>query len=373
MADRLRELGFASALAIALGVSSCRTPPMSLNDANARAAAANAAAAALERLSVEHVTPPIEVAGDREARIVEGRLVERAIADEIVVAGRHFHIGAPVVLWSDPSGYDAYRETGVFGEASVPDGKRYRPGRAKSGGDDGREPNASGAKPSLDETRELVDQFVIHYDVCGLSRTCFKVLQDRRGLSVHFMLDLDGTIYQTLDLADTAWHAKQANPRSIGIEIANLGAYPPDAASPLDAWYERDDRGTVRIRIPRDVAESGLRDRELVLRPARAERVRGTIQGEELEMYDLTPEQYDSLVKLAVALTSIFPKIRAEVPRDADGSVRSSVLSDVEFAAYSGILGHFHISKEKQDPGPAFDWERFLARVRALRSLSVNG
>src|SRR5581483_11143338 len=29
--------------------------------------------------------------------------------DEIVVCGRLFHTGAPVVLWTDPGGYDAYR------------------------------------------------------------------------------------------------------------------------------------------------------------------------------------------------------------------------------------------------------------------------
>src|SRR3954464_5850331 len=29
--------------------------------------------------------------------------------DEIVVGGRYFHTGAPVVLWTDPGGYDAYR------------------------------------------------------------------------------------------------------------------------------------------------------------------------------------------------------------------------------------------------------------------------
>ena len=29
--------------------------------------------------------------------------------DEIVVCGQLFHTGAPVVLWDDPGGYDAYR------------------------------------------------------------------------------------------------------------------------------------------------------------------------------------------------------------------------------------------------------------------------
>ena len=29
--------------------------------------------------------------------------------DEIVIAGQYFHTGTPVVLWTDPGGYDAYR------------------------------------------------------------------------------------------------------------------------------------------------------------------------------------------------------------------------------------------------------------------------
>ena len=74
--------------------------------------------------------------------------------------------------------------------------------------------------------QNVVNQFVIHFDVCGTSRRCFEVLQDRRVLSVHFMLDIDGTIYQTLDLKERAWHATVANTRSVGIEIANIGAYP---------------------------------------------------------------------------------------------------------------------------------------------------
>src|SRR5689334_7310697 len=37
-----------------------------------------------------------------------GRAAER-MGDEIMVCGRLFHTGAPVVLWTDPGGYDAYR------------------------------------------------------------------------------------------------------------------------------------------------------------------------------------------------------------------------------------------------------------------------
>ena len=50
---------------------------------------------------------------------------------------------------------------------------------------------------------------------------------------------------------------------------------------------------------------------------------------------------------------------------DAAGKVRWDALSDEEFKAFHGILGHYHVTKDKQDPGPAFDWEPFLERVRA--------
>ena len=33
---------------------------------------------------------------------------------------------------------------------------------------------------------------------------------------------------------------------------------------------------------------------------------------------------------------------------------------------FSGIVGHFHLTEQKADPGPAFDWAAFLARTREL-------
>src|SRR4029079_651176 len=107
--------------------------------------------------------------------------------------------------------------------------------------------------------QRVVDQFVIHFDVAGVRRTCFKVLQDNRDLSVHFMLDLDGTIYQTLDLKERAWHATSSNGRSVGIEIANMGAYGSEEAGPLKRWYGKDEKGEVRITIPANLGDGGIR------------------------------------------------------------------------------------------------------------------
>src|SRR5262245_14773711 len=116
--------------------------------------------------------------------------------DEIMVCGQLFHTGgAPVVLWTDPGGYDAYRTEKRF----VPlDRSAWTPPAAgKPGNGDGASagdpapstPNRYGLRrgnlspdelervrgggwdlPTLQRT---IDQFVIHYDAAGTSRQCF--------------------------------------------------------------------------------------------------------------------------------------------------------------------------------------------------------
>ncbi len=284
------------------------------------------------------------------------------VGDEIVACGERFSIGAPVVPWFEPPGYSAYATEPRFSDDGSR-GLRYRPGRVIA--DPILRERVVREGLELDALREVVDLFVLHYDVCGTSRTCFRVLQDERRLSVHFLLDVDGTIYQTLDLREQAWHARQANPRSIGIEIAHMGCYRPGEASPLDEWYVTDGSGDVRLRLPERRGDGGVRTKGFQGRPVRPDRVQGEINGELWEMVDFTPEQYESLVRLAAALVEVFPRIVPDAPRDESGGVRTNVLSDEDFAAFSGILGHYHVTATKRDPGPAFDWERFLDEVRA--------
>lgn len=305
------------------------------------------------------------------------RLARRG--DEIVVCGQLFHTTAPVVLWMDPGGYDAYRVERRFSpiersgwKESQEDGLRSpsRFGLRSRGLSPEELEGVRGGGWDLPLLQRTVDQFVIHYDVCGTSRTCFRVLHDERGLSVHFMLDADGTIYQTMDLKESAWHATIANQRSIGIEIAHIGAYPPDRAAPLDRWYSRDPEGRTRLTIPGGPERAGLRDLDADLRPARDEPVVGTIQGQELKQYDFTPAQYDSLVKLTAALCTIFPKIKCDYPRDEAGQLIRRKLPDEVLSSYGGLLGHYHIQTNKTDPGPAFDWDRVVAGARGLMKSS---
>jgi len=289
----------------------------------------------------------------------------RATEGAILVCGERVPIAAPVVPWFEPPRWDAYRTEPRF-RAEGPHGLRYRPGRPV------RAPRPGGPERSADPAvvRDAVELFVVHYDACGLSRTCFEILHDVRELSVHFLLDLDGTLYQTLDLAEEAWHARSANPRSIGVEIAHVGAYPPGAAAPLDAWYARDAEG-LAVVLPPEVAArlgplEGLLRRPGTPRPARSERVVGAVHGRELEQPDFTDAQYESLAALAAGLAGAFPRLELDAPRDAAGAVRRDALSPDELAGFRGVIGHWHVTRDKIDPGPAFDWERFLRRAREL-------
>jgi N-acetyl-anhydromuramyl-L-alanine amidase AmpD len=219
---------------------------------------------------------------------------------------------------------------------------------------------------TLEMLQDRVDQFVLHFDVCGTSSQCFFILHDIRGLSVHFMLDADGTIYQTLDLKERAWHATKSNDRSIGIEIANIGAYRQNENNPLDQWYAKDEQGPYLIFPPKIRGVDRFAGRKL--RPRRPELVTGKVGDTTYVQYDYTPEQYAALSKLTAALSDIFPKIQLEVPRMPDGKLLEQTLTDEQWASFSGLMGHYHVQGNKSDPGPALDWEYLLEQARAYKA-----
>jgi N-acetylmuramoyl-L-alanine amidase len=297
--------------------------------------------------------------------------------DEIVAAGQFFHTDTPVVLWLDPGGYDGYRVERRFAPIEKSDWSnscaevrtlktpnRYGLRHAKLTPEQIEAVRGGGWDLPL--LQSVVDQLVMHFDVCGTSRTCFMVLQDERDLSVHFMVDLDGTIYQTLDLKERASHATTSNDRSVGVEIANIGAYPLGETNAFVQWYQTNAEGKVFITVPKRFGDGGIRTTNFTGHPARNETVRGMIQGQDLLQYDFTPEQYAALTKLTAALCKIFPEIQCRYPVDASGKLIPCKLPDDELRKYQGVLGHYHIQTNKVDPGPAFDWERVIGGANAI-------
>ncbi|MEZ6038777.1 MAG: N-acetylmuramoyl-L-alanine amidase, partial [Planctomycetota bacterium] len=156
-----------------------------------------------------------------------------------------------------------------------------------------------------------------------------------------------------------------ANDFSVGVEIAHPGAYPQPMNAAMALWYERDALGW-KQRFPAWMKETGLPD-DFVARPVRPDVIAGEVQGKTYYMVDYTPQQYEALARLMAGLNRALPRIRLEAPRDPAGEVVDHVLPESRLRAFDGIVGHFHVQKNKQDPGPAFQWEPTLRAARELR------
>ena len=289
----------------------------------------------------------------------------KRVGDEIVVAGELFHTGTRVVTWLDPGGYDANRPACAFTPGRVlptaPAAGCDTPSRLGFGRFAAKAKGVAGTvKGDLKTLQKQVDAVVVHYDEAYTSANCFKVLQDVRGLSCHFLLDLDGTIYQTCDLRERARHAGVANDRSVGIEIAHAGALTPKRR----ALYTTDGKTTV-FTVPKGVRRGHLPAKPFPL--ARRDPVKGTIQGRELEQYDFTKAQYDALAHLLAALSKIFPKVVLKAPRTKEGDVVPHLLPPDDLKGFQGVIAHYHVSKAKVDPGPAFQWDSVLKKAKRLR------
>jgi len=311
---------------------------------------------------------------------------------EIVVAGQLYYIDTPVVLWMDEGGYDHYRVEYRFGpynqsswivtsqmdNLTTPNRYDLRGGMhtsvpyddyliANLTSDQIEQVRGGGWNLTLLQT--FVDQVVIHFDGIGYSKQCFEVLQDQRNLSIHLMLDIDGTIYQALDLKERARHATTSNTRSIGIEIANRGCNGGFQRGYRNATADEIAQGypPIIIIVPSDAM---LHTPNWIGGPVRPNILTSVIQTWNCSMYDYTIEQYKALPKLLAALATIFPLIKPDYPRLADGTIVPEKLDDSVLSQYSGFLGHMHVQTNKDDPGSAFQWDRVLKDVHQLLGLS---
>ena len=202
------------------------------------------------------------------------------------------------VLWTDKGGLMA--KLGTYGNMA---GKRIR-------------------KPTM---------FVNHWDVCLNSSTCQRVL-DRRGISVHFLIDNDGTIYQTMDLQHVGWHAgnSKINAKSIGVEISN--AYD----TKWQSWYKKHGFGERPV----------IHDAE----------VHGSTLEPHLGFYPVQLQALQALWK-AIHLACDIP---LETPT---GAAKNAYTSQVSSGKFKGFVSHYHITKRKIDCA-GLDIEKLLEDLK---------
>lgn len=158
----------------------------------------------------------------------------------------------------------------------------------------------------------------------GGAKSVFKTLQNR-SLGVEFLIDKDGTTYQFADpfRVDT-FDAGPYNRRSWGVEMVNHGF------SETRFGDAKERRGTYK----------------------------NTIQGRspDLDIARFYLPQLTSMLLLVDFLCQHTPTVK-RVPRDVTGCVASRTLTPDELKNFSGVVGHFHLSGNKTDPGrEPFAW-----------------
>ena len=176
--------------------------------------------------------------------------------------------------------------------------------------------------------------FVNHWDVCLSAASCARVL-DKRGISVHFLIDNDGTIYQTLDMQHAAFHAgsSRTNRASVGVEISN-------------AYYPKYQETYVK---------RGFGERPIV--------DGAWVHGSKLKPFlDFYPAQIEALKALWKAVHGA-TEIPYETPLGQFGKTSTKYEQDVPYGKFSGFVSHYHISKKKIDCA-GLDIEALLGDVK---------
>ncbi len=154
--------------------------------------------------------------------------------------------------------------------------------------------------------------------------------RDPQPLSVHFVVDKDGIVFQMADTELRAAHCKAhgLNSTSIGIEFIG--------------------RGTAV-----DVPSRGV-ERPLVTE---------SLQGRKTRYYELTPAQVRVGVKLNRELCRLYG-LPLRVPLDKGGQPHLYALPEASIRSYTGCIAHGHAEAKKNDCG--------LALLRAIHQQSVN-
>ena len=179
--------------------------------------------------------------------------------------------------------------------------------------------------------------FVTHWDVCLSSFSCAKVL-NKRGISIHFMIDNDGTIYQSLDTQHAAWHAgsRKWNNSSIGVEMTN-------------AYYPKYQKTYVsRGHGKRPLIEDAW--------------VHGTPQPPFLGFYDVQLEALKALYKAIHKGLSV----PLETPLNKNGGTLLGVSKQAASGRYKGFISHYHLTKRKIDCA-GLDIQKILEDIKNER------
>lgn len=175
-------------------------------------------------------------------------------------------------------------------------------------------------------------QFVNHWDAALTSKSCVKII-NKRGLSMHFCIDNDGTIYQLMDMQHAAWQAgnELSNRIGLGVEISNAFYLK------YQDWYVKNGFGARPV-----VAKAPIHGDKSV--PAH------------LGFYDV---QIDALAALweCVSFATDMPLEVCEVQGVCEGC---------QSGDHAGFINHFNLTTNKIDCS-GLDMQLVLSKALSLR------
>ena len=232
------------------------------------------------------------VPGPRTAAALVGKTFAPAGAEYIVADGQRVPCPFPVTTWDEPGGMDLRAYHGPH------------------------------------RLRQAVRMLMLHWDGCLTSRQCYHVLLERE-LSVQFLLDADGMLYQCADLLAWCYHGgPSVNQWSVGVEICNP------------------------VMLDRQVHDPYGNERPVV------EELEAHTNGR-VRRLGFTAAQHATVARLAGWLNDQLG-IPLQAPRAGFGGtmatlnpadVDTGVVQAVVDGSFRGIVGHFHASDNKIDPG----------------------
>ena len=156
-------------------------------------------------------------------------------------------------------------------------------------------------------------QFVNHWDATLSSEACARII-NKRGLSMHFLIDNDGTIYQMLDIQHVAWQAgsKLWNTAGIGVEISNAFYLK------YQDWYEKHGYGK---------------------RPTVLSELNGRSIGPHLDFYPIQIQ----------ALAALWAAIHDGVGINLEVCETKGVDEDCRSLNFNGFINHYNLTSNKID------------------------
>ncbi len=214
----------------------------------------------------------------------------------IVACGQKFDIGCRVVLWDEEEGLSFYPKKSFYAR-----------------------------NVSLNDLQKDITCFVLHHSVTYTAHSTFRGLLGRN-LSVNFLIDddvnLDGisTIYQCIDIKDAGWSHGPLNRQGSGVEIA----YHPEA------WENPN------LYSKANIEKFAVQPHEIII---------DKVFKADKKVFAPTEAQVKAVIRLMWGYSELFPYVRAEFPKDADGKIIRGIVPEPK-----GFLLHSNFNPQKCDP-----------------------